>query len=427
MKFLLFLIPFIALAETVKDREGAVRSDREKMQNHDRWIYNDTDKAFAQATREKKPILVVLRCVPCLACAGLDNSITESNDLSSLLDHFVCLRLINTNSLDLTRFQFDYDLSLSALVLNADGTTYGRFGSWKHQKKPSNTSSTGFKTALTSALLLHKNYPANKASLADKQPLPISFKTPLQVPLIANNQRNFKPELDWQGKVVQSCVHCHQIGDGLKSVYHDQEKNIPLRLSHPMPAAETIGLTLAEDHRATITKVQPDSPSAKAGLKPGDEIITANKATLISPADLAWALHHLRDEDTLLFSIKRGGAIKLVTLALPKNWRLQSDISGRAGTWPIRAWIGGGMKLESVAGDHLGLVATHVGQYNKHAAAKRAGFKKGDILIEVDGITKRHTESQLFGVLLQRYSKPTQLDATVLRNGKRLPLKFPIQ
>ncbi|MCX8237191.1 MAG: PDZ domain-containing protein [Akkermansiaceae bacterium] len=95
----------------------------------------------------------------------------------------------------------------------------------------------------------------------------------------------------------------------------------PLRLSHPMPAAETIGLTLAEDHRATITKVQPNSPSAKAGLKRGDEIITANKATLISPADLAWALHHLRVEDTLLFSIKRGSAIKLVTLALPKNWR----------------------------------------------------------------------------------------------------------
>ena len=54
-------------------------------------------------------------------------------------------------------------------------------------------------------------------------------------------------------------------------------------------------------------------------------------------------------------------------------------------------------------------------------------FAPGDILIEVDGITKRHTESQLFGVLLQRYSKPAQLDATVLRNGKRLPLKFPIQ
>ncbi|MDF1713421.1 MAG: Trx7/PDZ domain-containing (seleno)protein [Akkermansiaceae bacterium] len=427
MKFLFFLLPLITFADTVKDREGAVRSDREKMTNQDRWIYNDTDQAFAKAAREKRPVLVVLRCVPCLACAGLDGSITEAPALSPLLDQFVCLRLINTNSLDLNRFQFDYDLSLAALVLNSDGTTYGRFGSWKHQKDPTETSVAGFKTALTSALALHKNYPSNKTTLADKQPRPLGFKTPLQIPFIAESQRNFKPELDWEGKVVQSCVHCHQIGDGLKSTFHDRGKTVPLQLSHPMPTPETIGISLAGDKRATITVVQPDSAASKAGLKVGDEIITAKKAPLISPADLAWSLHHLKDEDTLPLTVKRNGSIKSISLTLAKDWRLQSDISRRVGTWPMRAWIGGGMKLESVPGDHIGLRATHVGQYNQHAAAKRAGFKKGDILIEVDGIKERKTESQLFGILLQRHPKPTTLDATVLRNGKRISLKFPIQ
>lgn len=85
------------------------------------------------------------------------------------------------------------------------------------------------------------------------------------------------------------------------------------------------------------------------------------------------------------------------------------------------------MKLESVPGDHLGLRAVHVGQYNQHAAAKRAGFKKGDILVEVDGIKENLTESELMGRLLQRYSKPTKLKAIVLRNEKRLTLDFPIQ
>lgn len=428
MKLVLTLLfPLITLADTVKDREGAVRSDREKMTNQDRWIYNDTDKAFAQAAREKKPVLVVLRCVPCLACAGLDGSITEAPALSPLLDKFVCLRLINTNALDLNRFQFDYDLSLAALVLNSDGTTYGRFGSWKHQKDPAESSIAGFKAALTSALALHQNYPSNKAILTDKQPRPLGFKTPLDIPLIANNQRNFKPELDWQGKVVQSCVHCHQIGDGLKSTFHELGKTVPLRLSHPMPAPETIGISLAGNQRAAITEVQPDSPAAQAGLKPGDEIITASKAPLISPADLAWSLHHLKDEDTLPLTIKRNGSISPITLTLPKDWRLKSDISRRVGTWPMRAWIGGGMKLESVPGDHLGLRAVHVGQYNQHAAAKRAGFKKGDILVEVDGIKENLTESELMGRLLQRYSKPTKLKAIVLRNEKRLTLDFPIQ
>jgi hypothetical protein len=427
MRYLLFLLPLFALADTVKDREGAVRSDRKNMAAQDRWIYNDTDKAFAEAARTKKPVLVVLRCVPCLACGGLDNAMTQNGELASLLDKFVCLRLINTNSLDLNRFQFDYDLSLSALILNADGTTYGRFGSWKHQKNPGDDSTEGFKVALTSALALHKNYPSNKASLADKQPRPLGYKTPLQIPLIAKSKRDFKLELDWQGKVVQSCVHCHQIGDGLKANFHDRGKNVPLRLSHPMPNPESIGVVLSDGKRATIEEVQAGTPAAKGGLKAGDEIITAQKAPLISPADLSWTLHHLDDEGSLSLTIKRDGKVTLVSLDLPKNWRLRSDISRRVGTWPMRAWIGGGMKLESVEGDHLGLRAAHVGQYGTHAAAKRAGFKKGDLIVEVDGITENLTESELIGRLLQRYSRPTKVKAIVVRNGKRLTLDFPIQ
>ena len=250
--------------------------------------------------------------------------------LSPLLDQFVCLRLIDTNSLDLSRFQFDYDLSLSALILNADGTTYGRFGSWKHQKDPAQKSIKGFKASLTAALSLTK--PHSKP------------------PKIAKHQRNFKPDLDWQGKVVPSCVHCHQIGD---------------------------------------------------------EILLVDGDTPILTADFSWTLHHLRDQDQLPLLITRKGILRPVTLILPNNWRLKSDISRRVGTWPMRARIGGGMKLESLSDkdrnrlkirqDQLTLRAGHVGQYNNHAAAKRAGFLKGDILIEVDGLKENLTESQLFG------------------------------
>jgi len=34
-------------AEAVKDREGAVRGDRAKMEHDQRWIYNDVDRGFA--------------------------------------------------------------------------------------------------------------------------------------------------------------------------------------------------------------------------------------------------------------------------------------------------------------------------------------------------------------------------------------------
>jgi hypothetical protein len=41
----------------------------------------------------------------------------------------VCVRLVQANALDLTLFQFDYDLSFAVFFLNADRTVYGRFGS----------------------------------------------------------------------------------------------------------------------------------------------------------------------------------------------------------------------------------------------------------------------------------------------------------
>src|SRR5215203_6484785 len=82
----------VASAETVKDREGAVRQDRAAMEKDDRWIYNDYERGFAEAKKAGKPLLVVLRCVPCLACAGIDAQVLEEPSLVPLLDQFVCVR-----------------------------------------------------------------------------------------------------------------------------------------------------------------------------------------------------------------------------------------------------------------------------------------------------------------------------------------------
>src|SRR5688572_20911841 len=110
-----------AFAETVKDRPAAVRDDKAAMEKDARWIYNDIDKGFAEAKKSGKPLLVVLRCVPCLSCIGLDAQVLADKSLDPLLDQFVCLRVINANTLDLARFQFDYDLSLSTMMFNGDG------------------------------------------------------------------------------------------------------------------------------------------------------------------------------------------------------------------------------------------------------------------------------------------------------------------
>src|SRR5688572_29027911 len=135
----------VAFAETVKDREGAVRNDKATMERNARWIYNDVQKGFMEAKWKGKPLLVVLRCVPCLSCAGIDASVLQEPELAPLLDKFVCVRVINANALDLSLFQFDYDLSFSTLLFNGDGTIYGRYGSWTHQKDSKDKTFAGYK------------------------------------------------------------------------------------------------------------------------------------------------------------------------------------------------------------------------------------------------------------------------------------------
>lgn len=51
-------------AETVKDRDGAVRGDRETMQARKDWIYNDLAAGLAEGKRTGKPLFVTLRCLP---------------------------------------------------------------------------------------------------------------------------------------------------------------------------------------------------------------------------------------------------------------------------------------------------------------------------------------------------------------------------
>ena len=421
-------------ADTVKDREGAVRSDRARLENDPRWNYNDVDGGFRLATEKSKPLLVILRCVPCMACMGIDTSVLGEPELDPLLDQFVCVRVINANAIDLTRFQFDYDLSFSALLFNGDGTVYGRYGSWMHQKDPKNKTLTGFKKALEAALAIHKGYPANKASLRGKQGIELPYKTPVEFPTLAEK---YQSKLNWEGKVVGSCVHCHMVGDALRAHYRSQSQPVPAQWIYPQPSIETLGITLATDDIARVESVAAGSPAAKANVQAGDSFISLNQQPLISIADVSWILHRSPDSGSLPATLRHEGKETSMNLELPAGWRLQSDISRRVGTWPMRAMAFGGMNMEDLddatrvaAGlskDTMGLHIKHVGEFGPHAAAKKAGFKAGDILVQVGDMKQRITESALIGQLLLHHLPGETVAAVVLRNGQHVELKLPQQ
>ena len=136
---------------------GAALKDIEVAEH---WIYDDLPQAVAQAKRTGKPLLVVLRCVPCPPGKTLDQAVaTPTSELAELEKQFVCVRIIKTNGLDLDVFQYDFDMSWAAVFLNAkDMTIYGRYGT-RYATGPgsdANLSAAAFQKAAERALALHQ-------------------------------------------------------------------------------------------------------------------------------------------------------------------------------------------------------------------------------------------------------------------------------
>jgi len=351
------------------------------------------------------------------------------------MDKFVCVRLVQANALDLSLFQFDYDLTFAVFLLNADKTIYGRFGSRSDRKDAAkDISMDGFRKALAAALDLHKHYPANKASLAGKQPQSTRFKTPEDFPSLAGK---YKPTLDYEGKVVQSCMHCHQVRDAERRFFRDDKKPIPDAVLYPYPMPNVAGLSLDPKEKAKVTSVAAGSPAEKAGFNAGDEILALEGQPILSIADVQWALHNAGERATINAQVLRGRKRIKLALDLAADWRRQTDIAWRTTTWDLRRMVAGGMVLQdSTAGerraarlpdDTLALRVNYVGEYGDHAVAKRAGFKKDDILVNVDGQTGHLPESELFRYLLQRKMPGEKIPVTVLRDGARMNLDLLMQ
>ena len=237
--------------------------------------------------------------------------------------------------------------------------------------------------------------------------------------------------------MVSSCVHCHQIGDAFRTSFREQKKPIPSEWIYPQPAPETIGMTLAPDYVARVSAVRDASPAAKAGIQAGDEIVSLAGQPLVSMADVSWILHRFAEGGQLAAVVKRAGMEHPVNLTLPTGWREKADISKRVGTWTMRAMALGGLVLEDLADDarsvralgksEMALLIKFVGQYGNHAAGKNAGFRKDDIIVELDGKADRTTESELIGKLLHTHPVGARVKAVVLRGEQRVNLTLPIQ
>ena len=75
---MLIVVPTLVHAQN-RDRNTLVLNDRQRAVDDGYWIYNNLEKGFEEAQQSGKPLLVVFRCIPCEACAQLDEQVVEKN------------------------------------------------------------------------------------------------------------------------------------------------------------------------------------------------------------------------------------------------------------------------------------------------------------------------------------------------------------
>jgi hypothetical protein len=351
------------------------------------------------------------------------------------MQQFVCVRVVQMNGVDLSLFQFDYDLTFAVLFMNADRTIYGRFGTRsKMESAHDDITLEGFRATLTGALELHAGYPANRQSLGGKQGTRTRFKTPDEYPPLAEHA---KKATAGEAPAMKGCIHCHQVRDAERQIARTARKPIADELLFPFPLPDVVGLKLDPREMATVDRVADDSAAAAAGFRDGDRIVSLNGQPIMSAADVQWVLHHAGSPATIEAQVQRGPNKTTLKLALAAGWRRAGDLSWRPTTWDLRRMGAGGLVLEDLpAADRrkagldesaLALRVKHVGEYGDHAVAKRAGFQKGDVIVELDGQGDHLTETGFLAYAVQKKMPRDQLAVTVLRGERRVELKLPLQ
>jgi hypothetical protein len=382
-------------------------------------------------------MLVVLRCIPCEECVKLDDELVDSDPvIRPLLEKFVCARQISTNGLDLSLFQFDTDQSFAIFMLNNEGTIYGRFGTRSHRTEwLGDVSLAGLAKALAGALELHAAFPANRAALAGKRGKPLEVATPEKFSAFRGK---YADQPDYDGDVVRTCIHCHQIGDARREQYRSHDRAMPERLLFPFPHPKVIGLTLDPDEMATVKSVEKNSAAERAGFRVGDQIRTLAGQPLLSIADLQWVLDTADPQGTsIAASVEREGKPIELALQLEDGWRTVGDISWRVSSWGLRRMTTGGLLLDLLPAEErdrlslevgqMALRVKHVGQYGPHAAAKKAGFRKGDLIVEFDGRRDLLSETALLAYGATHQKAGNRVNVVVLREGEEIRLTLPMQ
>ena len=284
-------------------------------------------------------------------------------------------------------------------------------------------------------LALHAEYPKNKAELAAKRGPAPEFPTAREVPACcgASTVRT----LDYSGNVVQELHPLPSGGRCSAPMVPRPSRTVPAESALSLPTPKVAWPDPGSERAGVRCACRTGFAGEQSGFRPG-RAARLDGQPLLSIADMQWVLHQASPEGaSIKADVRRGSRNVQLSLTLAKGWRQRDDISWRASSWGFRRMVTGGMLLVNTPPEQrktlglsesaMALSVEHLGEFSPHDIAKRAGFRKGDILTSFDGKTSLTRESDLMAYALTQCQPDARVPVTVLRAGTKLAMDLPMQ
>lgn len=321
------------------------------------------------------------------------------------------VRLLRITGVDLNVFEFDYDLTWAVFFMNANGKIYGRYGGRDAKGPDTRNTLESLHYAMEAALVEHRKDPTAKP------------EQPAKKEVLVENYPTAKSY--YRG----GCIHCHQV----KEIVREEEKktgtwNRESIYTYPLP--ENIGITLELNRGNIVKAIAPSSAADKAGVKPGDRLQTLNGVAVNSFADAQYGLHKAPLTGKTTVSWQRDGTDMKGELTLAQGWR-RTNVTWRPSLLDILPSLTVyGEDLTAKEKQALGLAEKRLAfrqDATVHSAAKAIGVQAGDVIIGIDSKVMEMSMDQFLGHVRQNYLIGESATLNVMRNGKRVDLKFKLK
>jgi predicted metalloprotease with PDZ domain len=333
-------------------------------------------------------------------------------NLGALAKQFVCVRVTNMVGVDLATFQFDYDLTWAAFLMNGEGRIYSRVFGRDGTSAMSHMTMDSLQSTMKAVLELHQK---EAKARPEKRP-PSRWKTLEEIPAFARDVKG------------RACIHCHQVNEYDRIELFEKKKySSEMLWNYPPP--ENWGISLDLSDTTKIRAVRPDSAAARAGLQAGDVLKSVNDVRILSQGDLFFAMNFTAAEAKVVYA--RGGKEAQATLKPEGEWR-RSDLTWRESigkTEPRPGFFG--VALSDSEKKKLGIpadgLAIRIDGLSAGLPAEKAGFQKGDVVTSIAGFRKS-LDARGFQVHFRTEHKPgDSVEIGFLRGGQaqKATLEFP--